>query len=71
MPFDRDASKEMEPLTLLAEAGAVLVLSGSAYIMTLKDKLSLQILEKEQGLGDQEVDDTTEREKPGVSNLDQ
>ena len=58
-------SKEMEPLTLLAEAGAVLVLSGSAYIMTLKDKLSLQILEKEQGLGDQEVDDTTEREKPG------
>jgi len=48
---------------LLAEAGAVLVLSGSAYIMTLKDKLSLQILEKEQGLGDQEVDDTTEREK--------
>ena len=55
-------SKEMEPLILLAEAGAVLVLSGSAYIMTLKDKLSLEILEQEQSLGDLEINVTNESE---------
>ena len=58
-------SKEMEPLILLAEAGAILVLSASAYIMTLKDKLSLQMLEKEQSLGEQEIDSTTASEKGG------
>ena len=30
----------MEALTLVAEAGAVLILSGAAYLMSLKDKLS-------------------------------
>ena len=35
-------SKEMEPLSLLAEAGAVFILAISAYIMSLKDKLSLK-----------------------------
>lgn len=55
-------SKEMEPLILLAEAGAVLVLSGSAYIMTLKDKLSLEILEQEQSLGDLEINVSNESE---------
>ena len=55
-------SKEMEPLILLAEAGAVLVLSGSAYIMTLKDKLSLEILEQEQSLGDLDINDTNASE---------
>ena len=58
-------SKEMEPLILLAEAGAILVLSASAYIMTLKDKLSLQMLEKEQSLGEQERDSNTASEKVG------
>ena len=58
-------SKEMEPLILLAEAGAILVLSASAYIMTLKDKLSLQMLEKEQSLGEQEIDSATTSEKGG------
>ena len=38
-------SKEMEPLGLLAEAGAILILAGSAYLMSLKDRLSIQKLE--------------------------
>jgi protein PsiE len=37
-------SKEMEPMGLLAESGAILILAGSAYLMSLKDKLSLQKL---------------------------
>lgn len=42
-------SKEMEPLTLLAEAFAILILAGASYLMSLKDKLSLEktILRKE------------------------
>ena len=38
-------SKSAEPLTLLAEAGAILVLSVAAYVMSLKDKVSLEKLE--------------------------
>jgi protein PsiE len=38
-------SKEMDALTLLAEAGAIFVLSGAAYLMSLKDKMSLEKLE--------------------------
>ncbi|MDA0761498.1 MAG: phosphate-starvation-inducible PsiE family protein [Proteobacteria bacterium] len=38
-------SKEMDALTLLAEAGAIFVLSASAYVMSLKDKMSLDKLE--------------------------
>ena len=34
--------KEAEPLLLIAAAGAVLILAGSAYLMSLKDKLSLE-----------------------------
>ena len=34
--------KEAEPLMLLAAAGAILILAGSAYMMSLKDKLSLE-----------------------------
>jgi protein PsiE len=37
-------SKEMESLDLIAEAGAILILAGSAYLMSLKDKLSLEKL---------------------------
>ena len=33
-------SKEMDALLLLGEAGAILILSAAAYIMSLKDKLS-------------------------------
>ena len=29
-------SKDNEPLTLIAEAGAILVLAGAAYLMTIK-----------------------------------
>ena len=39
-------SKEMESLDLIAEAGAVFILAGSAYLMSLKDKLSLEKLAK-------------------------
>ena len=35
-------SKDADPLVLMAEAGAILVLSIAAYLMTLKDKLSLE-----------------------------
>ena len=38
-------SKDADPWVLIAEAGAILVLGGAAYIMSCKDKLSL---EKEQ-----------------------
>jgi len=35
-------SKDNEPLTLIAEAVAIVVLAGAAYLMSLKDKLSLE-----------------------------
>tara|TARA_B100000683_G_scaffold45372_1_gene41865 strand:+ start:79 stop:510 length:432 start_codon:yes stop_codon:yes gene_type:complete len=35
-------SKEADPLVLIAEAGAILVLGGAAYIMSMKEKLSLE-----------------------------
>ena len=35
-------SKEADPWMLIAEAGAILVLAGAAYLMSLKDKLSLE-----------------------------
>ena len=35
-------SKDADPLVLIAEAGAILVLSIAAYLMSLKDKLSLE-----------------------------
>ena len=35
-------SKDMYALMLLGEAGAILILSISAYIMSLKDKISLE-----------------------------
>ena len=41
-------SKDMQALTLIAEAGAVLILSAAAYLMSLKDKLSQDKLEQEE-----------------------
>lgn len=38
-------SKEMDPYMLVAEAVAVIVLAGAAYIMSLKDRISLQKIE--------------------------
>jgi protein PsiE len=35
-------SKDMDALMLLGEAGAILILSISAYIMSLKDNISLE-----------------------------
>ena len=37
-------SKEMESMDLLGEAGAIFILAGAAYLMSLKDKLSLEKL---------------------------
>ena len=34
-------SKEMKPLVLIGEAGAILILATAAYVMSLKDKISL------------------------------
>ena len=39
-------SKEMESMDLLGEAGAIFILAGAAYLMSLKDKLSLEKLGK-------------------------
>tara|TARA_Y100001937_G_C7113978_1_gene329200 strand:- start:1453 stop:1863 length:411 start_codon:yes stop_codon:yes gene_type:complete len=35
-------SKDGEPMTLVAEAGAIVVLAGAAYLMSAKEKLSLE-----------------------------
>ena len=35
-------SKDADPLVLMAEAGAILVLSVAAYVMSMKYKLSLE-----------------------------
>ena len=43
--------KEREPLVLIASAGAILILAGSAYIMSMKDKLSLEKDKYERHLG--------------------
>ena len=37
-------SKEADPWVLVAEAGAIAVLAAAAYLMSLKDKLSLEKL---------------------------
>jgi protein PsiE len=46
-------SKEMDALMVLGEAGAILILAVAAYIMSLKDKVSL---EKKKEFQEQEVD---------------
>lgn len=45
-------SKEMEPLILVAEAVAILILSVAAYIMSLKDKISLEKIRARNELDD-------------------
>ena len=35
-------SKEMDAMLLMAESGAIAILAGAAYLMSLKDKLSLE-----------------------------
>jgi protein PsiE len=35
-------SKEMDALIVIGEAGAILILSGAAYVMSMKDKISLE-----------------------------
>ena len=38
-------SKEMDALVVLGEAGAILILSGAAYVMSMKEKVSIDKLQ--------------------------
>ena len=40
-------SKDADPLILMAEAGAILLLSVAAYVMSMKDKISLRKIDDE------------------------
>ena len=40
-------SKDADPLILIAEAGAILLLSVAAYVMSMKDKISLKKIDDE------------------------
>ena len=40
-------NKDMDALVIIAEASAVLILAGAAYLMSLKDKLSLEKLKNQ------------------------
>ena len=40
-------SKDADPLILMAEAGAILLLSVAAYVMSMKDKISLEKIDDE------------------------
>ena len=35
-------SKDADPWVLVAEAGAIVLLAGAAYVMSMKEKLSLE-----------------------------
>ena len=39
-------NKDMDALIIIAEASAVIILAGAAYIMSLKDKMSLEKLKE-------------------------
>ena len=58
-------SKDMQALTLIAEAGAVLILSAAAYLMSLKDKLSQDKLVEENRIVEQddEIDKIEKKQK--------
>ena len=40
-------NKEMEATLIVGEAAAVLILAGAAYVMSLKDKISLEKLKNQ------------------------
>ena len=40
-------SKDADPLILMAEAGAIFLLSVAAYVMSMKDKISLKKIDDE------------------------
>ena len=43
-------TKDMDGMMVMWEAGAILILSAAAYLMSLKDKLSLEKLKKDKEL---------------------
>ena len=49
-------SKDMQALTLIAEDGAVLILRATAYLMSMKDKLSQDKLVEENRIVEQDVE---------------
>jgi protein PsiE len=46
-------NKEMEATLIVGEAEAVLILAGAAYVMSLKDKISLEKLKNQENDDDQ------------------
>ena len=46
-------SKEADPWMLIAEAGAIAVLAAAAYIMSLKDKISLEKIKIREEINDE------------------
>ena len=57
-------SKEIEPLVLFGASGSILILAVAAYIMSLKDKLSLEKIskrEKPESQGDPDVEVNSEK----------
>ena len=42
MQIDCTTSKDADPWVLIAEAGAILILAGAAYLMSYKEWLSLE-----------------------------
>ncbi len=57
-------SKEIEPLILFGASGSILILAIAAYIMSLKDKLSLEkISKREQPEGQSDLDEEGVSEK--------
>ena len=47
-------SKEMDPMMLFAEAGAIAILAAAAYVMSLKDKISLEKSELREKISQQQ-----------------
>ena len=45
-------NKEMDALMIVGEASAVLILAGAAYLMSLKDKMSLEKLKLQESKED-------------------
>ena len=57
-------SKEIEPLILFGASGSILILAIAAYIMSLKDKLSLEkISKREQPEAQSDLDEEGDSEK--------
>ena len=59
-------SKEIEPLVLFGASGSILILAVAAYVMSLKDKLSLEKISKREQSESQEDPDIEVNSKKTV-----